>query len=68
MNELFKECVAHQAQYIFDTFGRFPATVPSIYTLTFLQAHHLDLDFYDHNFQAGGYLHTHADHMKMWHG
>ncbi len=68
MNELFKECVAHQAQYIFDTFGRFPATVPSIYTLTFLQAHHLDLDFYDKNFQAGGYLHTHADHMKMWHG
>jgi hypothetical protein len=67
MNEQFKECVALQAQYIYDTFGRFPGTVPSVYTLTFLQAHHLDLDFYDTNMQAGGYLHTHADHMKMWH-
>jgi hypothetical protein len=68
MNEEFKECVALQCQYIYDTFGRFPGIVPSVYVLTVLQAHHLDLDFYDKNFQAGGYLHTHADHMKMWHG
>ena len=28
--EEFKECVALQAQYIYDTYGKFPATVPSI--------------------------------------
>jgi hypothetical protein len=67
MNEEFKECVTLMAQYTHDTFGRFPATVPPVYVLTFLQAHHLDLDFYDANLKAGGYLHTHADHMKAWH-
>lgn len=68
MNAEFKACVTHMAQYVHDTFGRFPATIPSVYVLTFLQAHHLDLEFYDKNLQAGGYLQTHADHMKLWHG
>ena len=66
-DERFRECVALQAQYIFDTFGKFPATVPSIFTLTYLQAHHLDLKFYDTFYKEGAYLHTHAQHMKMWH-
>ena len=59
--------MTNQAQYIFDTFGKFPATVPSMFSLMYLQAHHLDLDFYDHHFQAGGYLRTHAEHMEKWH-
>jgi hypothetical protein len=63
----FKECVALMAQYMFDTFGKFPATVPSIFSLMYLQTHHLDLDFYDHHFSAGAYLQTHADHMERWH-
>ena len=66
-NEEFKECVALQAQYIFDTFGKFPATIPSIMCSVYLQAHHLDLDFYDHFFERGAYLKTHADHMRSWH-
>src|SRR5688572_14152125 len=67
-SEEFKECVALQAQYIFDTFGKFPATVPSIFTHMFLQAHHLDLDHYDKFYQPGEYLHTHKNHMERWHG
>ncbi|HSK47216.1 MAG TPA: hypothetical protein VLA05_04325 [Coriobacteriia bacterium] len=63
----FKECVALQAQYILETFGKFPATVPSIFCLTYLQAHHLDLEFYDQLYQPGAYLRTHAEHMKRWH-
>jgi hypothetical protein len=63
----FKECVALMAQYVFDRFGKFPGTVPSIFCLTYLQAHHLDLEFYDHHFQPGAYLRTHADHMARWH-
>jgi hypothetical protein len=66
-SEAFKECVATMAQYIYDRFGKFPGTVPSIIILTYLQAHHLDLEFYDQHFGAGAYLQTHADHMSRWH-
>ena len=65
--EEFKECVALQAQYIYDTYGRFPATVQSVFSFLYLQAHHLDLDFYDHYFKPGAYLPTHREHMKKWH-
>lgn len=65
--EKFKECVALQGQYVFDTFGKFPGTVPSIFLITYLQAHHLDLDFYDQFYKPGAYLKTHAHHMDRWH-
>ncbi|MCP3141749.1 hypothetical protein [Pyxidicoccus xibeiensis] len=63
----FRECVAHMAQTILDRFGKFPGTVPSVFCLTYLQAHHLDLDFYDTHFQPGAYLPTHARHLERWH-
>lgn len=66
-NEQFKECVALQAQYVYDTFGKFPGTVPSMFLIMYLQAHHLDLDFYDKFYEPGSYLKTHAGHMKRWH-
>ncbi|MFQ4143493.1 hypothetical protein [Chlorogloeopsis sp. ULAP02] len=66
-SEEFKDCVAVMAQYIYDRFGKFPGTVPSVFILTYLQAHHLDLEFYDHYFQPGAYLETHAQHMANWH-
>jgi hypothetical protein len=64
----FKACVALQAQYVLDTFGKFPGTVPSVFIMNYVQAHHLDLEFYDRFFQPGAYLHTHASHMSRWHG
>lgn len=67
-NERFRECVALQAQYVFDTFGKFPATVPSMFICTYLQAHHLDLEFYDTFYEPGAYLETHKRHMDRWHG
>ena len=66
-SEEFRECVALQAQYIFDTFGKFPGTVPSIFLITYLHAHHLDLEFYDMFYKPGAYLQTHANHMLGWH-
>jgi hypothetical protein len=63
----FKDCIALQGQYVYDTYGKFPATVPSIFAFMYLQAHHLDLSFYDHYFKPGAYLTTHAEHMKNWH-
>lgn len=67
-DDAFKACVALQAQYVFDVFGKFPGTVPTVFILNYVQAHHLDLDFYDHFFRPGAYLRTHATHMRKWHG
>jgi hypothetical protein len=67
ITEEVKECAALQAQYIYDTYGKFPATIPSIFLLTYLQAQHIDLDFYDHFFKLGAYLPTHKNHMTNWH-
>lgn len=66
--EHFIDCVTTMAQYVFDRFGKFPATVPSIFMLTYLQAHHLDLGFYDQHFGPGAYLETHRRHQHCWHG
>jgi hypothetical protein len=66
-DDSFKECVAHQAQYVFDTFGKFPGTVPSVLVFQYLQAFHLDLGFYDTHFAPGAYLRTHAEHFDRWH-
>jgi hypothetical protein len=66
-DEEFKACVALQAQYVLDTFGKFPGTVPTIFIMNYVQAHHLDLEFYDRFFKPGAYLRTHGTHMKRWH-
>jgi hypothetical protein len=66
-DEKFRACVALQAQYVLDTFGKFPGTVPSIFLINYLQAHHLDLEFYDKLFKPGAYLEAHARHMERWH-
>jgi len=67
-DERFRACVALQAQYVLDTFGKFPGSVPSILCLPYLQACHLDTDFYDAFYKPGSYLDTHARHMERWHG
>ncbi|WFL76305.1 hypothetical protein P7228_09870 [Altererythrobacter arenosus] len=66
INDEFIDCVAHMAQYIQDTFGRFPAKVPAMLTLMYLQAHKLDTDFYDEHFEPGAYLRTHAQNSRNW--
>jgi hypothetical protein len=60
------ECVVAMADYILETFGRFPATVPAIFTLMYLQAHKLDTGFYDTHFDKGAYLRTHAENAHNW--
>ncbi len=66
-DERFRDCVALQAQYVYDTFGKFPGTMPSMFLIMYLQAHHLDLDFYDEFYKPGAYLKSHAEHMARWH-
>ncbi len=61
-------CIGEMAQYVYDTYGKFPGTVPTIFMRVYVQAHHLDTDFYDTHFGPGSYLETHARHMERWHG
>jgi hypothetical protein len=66
-SEEFKECAEIMAQPIYGRFGKFPGTVPSIFVLNYLQAHHLELEFHDYRFGPGAYPRTHAQHMSRWH-
>ncbi|MGB3892933.1 MAG: hypothetical protein WA942_01605 [Mycolicibacter sinensis] len=61
------ELVTLQASYIYDTFGKLPGTVPTVHVLMYLQAQHLDTDFYDEFYGPGAYLRTHAEHQQRWH-
>lgn len=60
------EITTIMADYVFSTFGRFPATVPAVFLNTYLQAHRLDTEFYDTHFGPGAYLRTHAEHDHNW--
>jgi hypothetical protein len=62
-----QELVTAEASYIYDAFGKLPGTVPTVHVLMYLQAQHLDVDFYDEFFGPGAYLPTHADHQARWH-
>jgi hypothetical protein len=66
MGPEFVDCVVLMAEYIQATFGRFPATVPAIHLLMYLQAHKIDAGFYDTHFGPGAYLGTHRDHDANW--
>ena len=66
MNAEFIDCVSLMAQHVYDKFGRFPATVPAVFNLMYLQAHKLDTGFYDEHFTSSAYLKTHADHDHNW--
>ena len=65
--EGIQEIVTVEASYIYDAFGKLPGTVPTVHVLMYLQAQHLDTDFYDKFFMPGAYLGTHAEHQARWH-
>lgn len=67
-SEEFVDCMSVVAQYVHDTYGKVPATVPTIALTGYVQAQHIDTEFYDEHFQPGAYLETHAAHMERWHG
>ena len=61
-------CVKDVCRYVHDVFGKFPATVDPIQMSVMIQAHHLDLDFYDRHMKPGAYLDSHRTHFRDWHG
>jgi hypothetical protein len=61
-------CTKAICRYIYETYGSFPATVDAMHLMWFMQAHHLDLDFYKRYFKPGACGKTHLAHMATWHG
>jgi hypothetical protein len=61
-------CTKAICNYIFETYGRFPAGTDAMHLMWFLQAHHIDPDYYDRLFNSGAYGPTHRSHMQTWHG
>jgi len=60
-------CVKDLCTYIYERHGRFPAHCDAIYAPgVWLQAHHLDLRYYDTLFR-GGYTETQREHQQRWH-
>jgi len=64
----FVDCLSEVARYIHDKHGKFPGIRHTIVLPGYVQAHHLDTDFYDAHYRDGAYLETHAEHMARWHG
>lgn len=62
----FLELLTIQADYVDETFGKFPGTVPSVWIMNYLQAQHLDTGYYDSHFEPGAYLPTHATEQERW--
>ena len=53
--------------YVYETYGRFPATTDTKLLPVWLQVHHLDIDFYDKNFAKGIVTEAQRQHMQTWH-
>ncbi len=61
------QCVKDICNYIYKTHGRFPAHVDAMYVPgIWLQAHHLDLEYYDRLFDHG-YADSQRRHQELWH-
>jgi hypothetical protein len=66
-SEEFVDCLSEVAQYIYDKHGKFPGTFSTIVLPGYVQATHLDTEYYDKFYNTGAYLKSHSDHLKDWH-
>lgn len=55
-------------RYIWDTYGRFPATIDPFVTTVWYQACHLDVAFYDRYYPREALPERVRSHMHDWHG
>jgi hypothetical protein len=62
-------CAKQVCKYVYETHGRFPAHADGLFVPgVWLQAHHLDLSYYDDVFAPGvGYTETQKNHLADWH-
>ena len=57
--ETTKQIVKDVANYIYDTYGRFPAFVDPMYMRLVFQAMNIDTEFYDEHYPKGSYSNVH---------
>jgi hypothetical protein len=67
-NRDFVDCMSEVSSYIYNKHGKFPGIRSTIMLPGYVQAQHLDTDFYDTHYNKGAYLQSHANHMETWHG
>jgi hypothetical protein len=60
------EAIVAIAEYIYATYGKFPGTVPTIFTRYYTQAHRLETSFYDKFYKPGAYLSSHQRNVERW--
>jgi hypothetical protein len=61
------EIVKSVANYIYDTYGRFPAFIDPMFMRLVFQAQHIDLEFYDKYYPEGAYTDMHVRHFELFH-
>ena len=62
-----REAAAVIYAYCVEQYGGFPATIPAVAPGVWVQAHHLETEFYDHYYGAGAYPESVATHQERWH-
>lgn len=55
-------------RYVWDTYGRFPATIDPFLMTVWFQAQHLDIGFYDRYYPREAVPAHVRSHMEDWHG
>ncbi len=63
----FVDCMSEVSRYIHDKYGKFPGSRSTIMLPGFVQAHHIDTDFYDRHYREGACLDSHARHAERSH-
>ena len=61
-------CTKAMCRYIWETYGRFPATVDPMLMTVWYQAHHVDCEFYDRYYPHEALPGHIRAHMHDWHG
>jgi hypothetical protein len=61
------ELVKDYCQYVYDTYGRFPAYIDPMYQRLTCQAQHVDPDFYERYYPPGALTGQHLQHFQRWH-
>ncbi|MSO44020.1 MAG: hypothetical protein EXQ74_01715 [Thermoleophilia bacterium] len=54
-------------QYAYDTYGRFPVYIDSMFQRLTTQAQHVDPDFYEQYYPDGSLSDQHTNHFHRWH-
>lgn len=60
-------CTKAVCNYVYETYGRFPASLDIMHMMWLMQAHHLDLDYYSRFFHPAACGRSHWAHMATSH-